>query len=205
MTLRKPAVVSKPLNDLILNRWSPRSFSEKLVDNDILVALFEAARWAASCNNLQPWRYILATKSDPDAWEKAQNCALDRNQRWTRTAPVIGYVLSEPVPLPGGTENIWHRFDTGMASAQLTLEAESRGLVVHHFAGLDYDQTRKTYKIPEKIEIICGLVLGYQGKPEDLMDDLPERETQPRTRKDLGDFIYKGAYGKSAPELIPPG
>ena len=205
MTLRKPAVASMPLNDLILNRWSPRSFTDQLVDNDTLFALFEAARWAASCNNLQPWRYILATKSDPDAWETAQNCTLDRNQRWTRTAPVIGYVMSEPVPLPGERENLWHQFDAGMASAQLTLEAESRGLVVHQFAGIDYDAVRKTYKVPENVDIICGIVFGYQGEPEDLPEDLPGREIEPRVRKDLSEFIYKGAYGESAPEVMSGG
>ncbi len=201
MALRKPAITSQPVHDLIRQRWSPRSFTDQPVDNDTLVALFEAARWSASCNNLQPWRYILATKNDPDAWETAQNCTLDRNQRWTRTAPVIGYVLAEPIDLPSGHANVWHQFDAGMASAQLTIEAESRGLVVHQFAGIDFKAVRETYDVPDHVDVICGIVLGYQGEPEALIEDLPGREIEERERHPLSDFIFKGKYGESAPEV----
>jgi nitroreductase len=201
MVLRKPAITSRPVNELIRQRWSPRSFTDRAVDHDTLVALFEAARWAASCNNLQPWRYIIATKNDQEAWEVAQNCTLDRNQRWTRLAPVIGYVMAEPVPLPGDRANLWHQFDAGMASAQLTIEAESRGLVVHQFAGIDYDAVRETYEVPSHVDIICGIVLGYQGDPEVLIEDLPGREREERKRNPLSDFVFQGRYGRASPDF----
>lgn len=198
MTLRKPAATDHPVLDVIRNRWSPRSFTAQSVDRQDLLSLFEAARWAASCNNLQPWRYIIATKDDAEAWETAQSCTMDRNQRWTRTAPVIGYVLAEPIELPSGHSNVWHQYDTGMASAQLILEAESRGLVVHQFAGIDYDAVRKTYDVPEHIDILCGIVIGYQGEPEALIEDLPGREVEERVRNPLGDFVFGGKYGETS-------
>ncbi|MBB44401.1 MAG: nitroreductase [Rhodospirillaceae bacterium] len=201
MTLRKPAVTSQPINPYTCQRWSPRSFSEKSVDDKTIVSLFEAARWSASCYNTQPWRYIIASKNDPEAWKVAQNCTLDWNRRWTQSAPIIGFVLAEPTELPGGHKNKWHKFDTGMACAHLTIEAEAQGLSVHKFAGIDNDAVRKNYAIPQSIEIVCGIVIGYQGSVEALDEDLREREIEERTRDPLSKFVFKSKYGSPAPEV----
>ena len=200
MSLRKPAVTSQPINPYTCERWSPRSFSPKPVDHETLVSLFEAARWSASCYNIQPWRYIIESKTDPEAWEVAQNCTLDWNRRWTKSAPIIGFVLAEPVELPGGHKNIWHQFDTGMSCAHLTIEAESRGLSVHKFAGINKEAVRKNYNIPDCVEIICGIVIGYKGSVEALEDDLREREIEERKRNSLSTFVFKRKYGQSALE-----
>lgn len=198
MTPRKPAETSVPVHDHIRDRWSPRSFLDRPVPTDLLVSLFEAARWAPSCNNSQPWRYIVATSENQQEYEAAQTCVNERNQRWSRLAPVLCFVCAYK-NLADGRPSPSHMYDTGMASAQLIIQATAHGLVVHQMAGILRDKIRETYGVPEDTDIICGLALGYQGDASLLVEELAEREVQPRQRHPLTDFVFAGKFGEAAP------
>lgn len=197
MPVRKPAETSQPVHELIRDRWSPRSFADKPVEKDVLISLFEAARWAPSCNNSQPWRYIVATRDNAEEYERAQNCINERNQRWSRLAPVVGFVCAWKL-FPNGNPSRTAWYDTGMASGQLLLQATARGLVAHQMAGILYDKVVETYAVPEDAEVVCGFALGYQGEPDALIEELAQREVAPRERKPLADMVFSGTFGSTS-------
>ena len=200
MTLKKPAETSEPVHELIRDRWSPRAFQDRGVPKDVLVSLLEAARWAPSCNNSQPWRYILATRDDGAEYEKAQSCINERNQRWTRGAPVVGFVCAHKI-MPNGNPSPTHLYDTGMGTAQLIVQATAHGLYVHQMAGILRDKVRETFAVPDDTDVVCGIALGYQGEAGQLPEELPEREVQPRERRALSDFVFSGRFGQPSPIL----
>jgi len=198
MTVHKPAETSVAVHELIRNRWSPRSFLDRPVPNEILVSLFEAARWAPSCNNSQPWRFIVATSDNDEEYERMQSCVNERNQLWTRLAPVIGFVCAYKM-MGNGKPSPTHTYDTGMATAQLLVQATEHGLVAHQMAGVLHDKIRETYAVPEDTDVICGFGLGYQGEASLLPDELAEREVAPRVRQGLTDFVFTGKFGSTSP------
>jgi nitroreductase len=196
--LEKPAVTSHPVHDLIRNRWSPRAFADKAVPQGDLVSVLEAARWAASSNNGQPWRWMVATKDDAPAYEAALSCFGPRNQRWAKTAPVLLFGCARKTFEANGNPNTHSWYDLGAANAQLTLQAESLGLVIHQAAGIERDKARATFNVPEEFDIVIGLALGYAGDPDSLPEELPGREREPRARKALGEIVFTGAFGAPA-------
>lgn len=194
--LHKPAETLREVHQLIRDRWSPRAFDPaKSVSHDDLVSVLEAARWTASSNNVQPWRFIVATRDDPQEHAKALQGFNVRNQRWAKNAPVLIFALARKVT-DDGAPNGAADYDTGAAVAQLVLQAAALGLSVHQAGGVDKDKIRQTYGVPEEVEIMTGLGLGYQGDPDILPDELPARERAPRTRKPLGEIAFTGAYGE---------
>ena len=197
MTLRKPAETSQPVHDLIRERWSPRAFADKPVPRDVLVSLFEAARWAASCNNSQPWRFIVAARDNPAEYEKLLHCLNDRNQSWAVQAPVIMVACADR-NLPNGNPSRHGWYDTGAAVAQLSLQALSHGLYVHQMQGILPDKVRETYKVPDDFDVCTGIALGYAGEAETLPGDYAKREVLPRERKPLHEFVFTGAFGTSS-------
>lgn len=197
--LEKPAVTSRPVHDLIRNRWSPRSFTDQPVANDELIAVFEAARWAASCNNGQPWRFMVATKDDPAAYAAALACFNERNQRWAKTAPVLIFGCARKTFEANGNPNAHALYDLGAATAQLTAQAQALGLVVHQAGGIEREKARAAFNVPEEFDIVVGFALGRQGDPDALPEELPGREREPRARKPLADIAFTGAFGTPAP------
>ena len=135
MPINKPAKTDYKIIDLISNRWSPRAFAEKGVPKDILRPLFEAARWAASCNNSQPWRYIIAQKENTDQFSKALSCFNENNQKWAKNAPVLGFVCAYQL-MAGDRKSRTNFYDTGMAMAQFTLQALEHDLSVSIYYNL---------------------------------------------------------------------
>lgn len=193
--LLKPAVTSRPVHDLIRDRWSPRAFADAPVSRDEVTAFLEAARWTASCNNAQPWRFVVAIREDAKAWEAALAGFNVRNQRWAKLAPVLVFVCARKTFEANGSPNGHAWYDAGAAVAQLTLQCQAMGLVVHQAAGIERDQARAGLGIPEEFDIVVGLAIGRQGEPEVLPDDLPGREREPRARKPLGEIAFSGAFG----------
>ena len=198
MPLSKPAITSEPINALIAERWSPRSFLDRPVDRKMLVSLFEAARWAPSCNNSQPWRFIVATSDNMAEWERVQGCINERNQRWSRTAPVAGFVCAHKF-MANGNPSPTPQYDSGMAMAMLLIQATEHGLRVHQMAGILRDKIRETYSVPDDNDVICGFALGYQGEAEALVEELPGREVEERVRQPLGDMVFTGKFGETSP------
>ena len=195
--LEKPASATMPVHDLIAKRWSPRAFADKTVAAGDLRAVLEAGRWAASSNNGQPWRWIVATRTDTAAHAIAVGCFVPRNQRWARMAPVLMFCCARKTFEANGNANAHGWYDTGAASAQMTLEAQARGLRVHQAAGIERDKIRATYAVPEEFDICTGLALGYQGDPDSLPEELPAREREPRVRKPLEELAFSARFGTS--------
>jgi len=199
--MHKPAAADHPIHDLIRDRWSPRAFSERPVPAEVLQSLFEAARWAPSSSNEQPWAFLVATKENPDFHAKVLSTLVDANQFWAKDAPVLGLAVSELNFARTGRPNRNAYYDTGAAVANLTTEATSRGLLVHQMAGFDPQKAVELFQIPKGWEPIAAFVIGYPGDPQSLPQPLRERELASRTRKPLSDFVMSGSWGHSAPFL----
>lgn len=193
--LQKPAATSVPINELLRNRWSPRAFADRAVPAEALRAVLEAGRWAASSNNGQPWRWLVATKTDAAAHATAVAGFVPRNQRWAKGAPVLIFACARKTFEANGNVNAHAWYDTGAASAQMTVEAEARGLRFHQAAGIERDKIREAFGVPDDFDICTGMALGYQGDPDQLPEDLPVREREARMRKPLEDLVFSGKFG----------
>jgi len=195
----KRAPTDFPVHDLIAERWSPRAFSDKPVAPDVLQSLFEAARWAPSSSNEQPWAYIVATKDAPENFAKLLNVLVPFNVTWAQHAPVLALAVAKLAFEKNATPNRNAQYDVGAASAWLTVEATTRGLFVHQMAGYDHDKARQVFEIPAGWEPIAAMAIGYLGDPDSLPQPLRDREVAPRTRKPISTFVMSGSWGKKAP------
>jgi nitroreductase len=176
---------------LILNRWSPRAFLDRPVTEQDLRGVLEAAHWAPSCFNEQPWRFIIA-QSDDDR-EKLLACLTPNNQLWAKLAPVLLVVLSSPTFVLDGKPNRWNAFDAGTAWGFLALEAAARGLSTHAMGGFSQDKIRQLYAVPEGWGMHAVVALGYRGPKELLSADLQAREL-PSGRKPLDECWAEGRF-----------
>lgn len=197
--MHKAAVTDHPVHELIRNRWSPRAFSDKAVEPSVLASLFEAARWAASSFNDQPWAYLVATKDDAGNFKKMVAVLMEFNANWAKNAPVLAISVARRNFSHNGAPNPVAVHDVGAANAQLTTEATSRGLLVHQMAGFSHDKARQTFAIPEGWDPVSAIAIGYPGDPESLPDDIRRKELVPRTRKPIREFVMTGSWGHTAP------
>ena len=197
--MQKPAPTHHPIHDLLRHRWSPRAFSDKPLSPDILRSLFEAARWAPSSNNEQPWAFLVATRDEPENHAKMLSTLVEFNQNWAKHAPVLAIAVSEMAFARTGKPNRNAFYDTGAAVAHLSVEATSQGLFMHQMAGFDPHKAIELFEIPNGWEPIAALVIGYPGDPDSLPETLREREIAPRERKPLSSFVMSGGWGKTAP------
>jgi nitroreductase len=197
---KRPAPAAAPINDLISHRWSPRAFDPKPVEKEKLRSLFEAARWASSSYNAQPWHYIVGTKDDLENYNKVLSTFVEFNQSWAKNAPVVALSVASH-KMPHDASQNRHAFhDVGSASANLSLEATSLGLQVHQMAGIDPEKAREVFGIPEHYEAVAGIALGYPGDPLTLPEGrLRDNETGARQRKEASSFVYTGKWGHVSP------
>jgi nitroreductase len=201
--MQKPAITDSPVHELLKNRWSPRAFSERPVEPQVLRSLFEAARWAPSSNNEQPWAYLVATKDDAENFAKMLGVLVEFNANWAKHAPVLALSVAHLKTNRDGKPNRVALHDVGSATAQLTFEANARGLLVHQMAGFDAEKARQTFAIPPDWEPVAAIAIGYPGNPESLPDKLRERELAPRTRKPVDEFVMTGSWGHTASFVSP--
>lgn len=195
MNTQKQASPDHPIHELIARRWSPYAFADRPVSDDDLRSLFEAARWAESSYNEQPWTYILATKGEPDEFDRLLSCLVEGNQGWAADAPVLALGCTSLRFTRNGKPNAAAIHDLGLASATLTLEATARGLVVHQMIGILPDKARELYVIPEGVQPVTGLAIGYAADPSTLSEKYRERDLAPRSRKPLNEFVFDGEWG----------
>ncbi len=185
-------VPEHPVNTLILERWSPRAMSGETISDEELMSLFEAARWAPSSYNNQPWRFIYAKRGSGD-WDDIFGLMGEFNQSWTKNAAVLVIVISKKTFDFNGQPSRTHTFDAGAAWENLALEAETRGLVTHGMEGFDYDKARSTLGIPEDYDVEAMIAIGRKGQKENLPQGLQEKEI-PSTRKPLKDILMEGKF-----------
>jgi nitroreductase len=195
MSLPKQASPDHPISELLTKRWSPYAFSDRPVSDDDLRSLFEAARWSASSYNEQPWRYIVATKANPEEFERLLSCLVDANQVWAKAAPVLALGCLSLNFARNDQPNAAAQHDLGLASACLTVEATSRGLLVHQMIGIQPDRARELYQIPDSVRPLTGLAIGYPGDPNTLPESYGKRDLTPRQRKPLAEFVFSGLWG----------
>jgi len=196
--MSNPAPVEFPVNELIQNRWSPRAFSDKPVSQEVLRSLFEAARWAPSSSNEQPWAYIVATKDDTENFEKSLGALVEFNANWAKKAAVLVIAVAQLAFAKNNAPNRNAQYDVGAASLQLSIEATARGLVVHQMAGFDPETAREAYNIPQGWEPIAAMAIGYPGDASSLPEPLQSREKAPRSRKRIREFVMSGQWGHTA-------
>lgn len=172
------------IDPVFINRWSPRSFLNKEVSEEVLMRLFEAARWAPSANNMQPWRFIVARTAE----ERAifHSFIFERNLEWCKNAPVLAVLISDK-------QNGMHAFDSGTAWGFLSLQAIKEGLKTHAIGGFDKVKAREVLNIPEEFDIQVTIAIGYQGDKEVLPEDFQAREV-PSSRRPLTESIYDGKF-----------
>jgi nitroreductase len=177
---------------LIKTRWSSRAISSEKIPREEILALVEAARYAPSCFNEQPWYFLIADTDDAHA--NMVSVLTDGNKAWAATAPVLIAVCAKKVFTHNGSPNFWNQFDTGTAWGYFSLEAERRGLVAHGMAGLDRSAAAKIFELPSEYEVIAAIAVGKPGKKENLPEKIREME-KPNTRKDLSEVYSFGKFG----------
>ena len=194
----KPATVSHPIHDLIQRRWSPRAFADRPIAPQAQLSLFEAARWAPSAGNGQPWSFIVADRfSDPEGFATMLELLNFKNQTWARHAALLLIGVTQRIR-DEGKEARHALYDLGMAAENLILQGVELGISAHQMAGFDYDRAREVYAIPQSHEAIVAIAMGYQGVHTALPAELQLREMAERERKPLSAFIYSGRFGESA-------
>lgn len=185
------------VDPLFTERWSPRSFLDKEVPSKVLYSILEAAKWAPSAANWQPWRFLIA-RSEEDR-QKFYSFINDRNREWCEKAPALILFISKKTN-PDGKPNPFHRFDTGAAWASLALQARMLGIATHGMGGFDREKARTVLSIPEEYDIDLVAALGYQGDPDDLPDSFKERE-KPSLRRTLSESVFEGQFGKTIQDI----
>jgi len=177
---------------IFLNRWSPRSMSGDEISRDVLLSLFEAARWAPSSNNNQPWRFIYACRNT-DCWPIFFDLLTEQNKIWAKNAAVLIVVVSKKTFDYNEKPARTHSYDAGAAWENFALQGSLKALVVHGMQGFDYDRARKTLNIPDVFQVEAMIAVGKPGKKEDLPEGLQEREV-PSPRKNLSEIVMEGSF-----------
>jgi nitroreductase len=175
--------------DLILHRWSPRSFADKDISSEDLTKLFEAARWAASSFNEQPWRFFVGRRDDK-TWKKIFESLVEFNQVWAKSAPVLILSIARKTFSHNNQPNAYGLHDTGAATATLSLQATALGMHTHSMAGFDHEKARRLFHVPADHDMGAVTAVGYLGHPEELPEPMQQNEIAPRTRKPLSEFVF---------------
>ena len=181
-----------PINQLFLKRWSPRAMSGEAVNDEELMTLFEAARWAPSSYNGQPWRFIYA-KRDSANWGKFFDLMVEFNQGWAKTAGALVVVFSAKNFSFNGEPAVTHSFDSGSAWMSLALQGADMGLLAHGMQGFDYEKAREVLGVPEDHTVEAMVAIGKLGNKENLVPDLQEKEA-PSDRKPLEEIVMEGKF-----------
>jgi nitroreductase len=187
--IRKPTY---PIDSLFLNRWSSRSMTGEELDDNEIMTLFEAARWAPSSFNNQPWRFIYA-KRNSQYWDRIFNLLLEGNKRWANNAAVLVVVVSNKNFEYNDQYSITHQYDAGAAWENLALQASLKGLVAHGMQGFDYERARKELEIPDNFDVVAMIAIGKRGPKDKLPEDLQKKEL-PNGRKPLSEIVMEGMF-----------
>lgn len=193
MDIAKYRQADNEIDPIYLNRWSPRAFSKQAVEKEKLNSIFEAARWAPSAVNFQPWRFIYA-ETEEDL-KKFHSFIYDGNLIWCKNAPVLIAIVSKTTRNSEGDPNISHAFDTGTAWGYLSLEANRQGLITHGMGGFDRNKAQEVLQIPEEYEVQAIIAVGYHDPNVVLSEQLKEREF-PSNRNPIEEFVFEGQFTK---------
>ena len=205
MTLTITNPVDHPVHEAVAGRFSPYAWADRDVPAADLRSLFEAARWAASSYNEQPWRYLVARRSEDEAFARMLSTLTESNREWARHVPVLVLGFARSTLSRNDAPNRLALHDLGAASAQLTLEAATRGLAVHQMGGILPDRIREVYGVPGDHEPVAALAIGYPAPPGTGPEALRRKDERERTRRPLTELVFAGTFGRPAPFLVSPG
>lgn len=194
-SIKQPAL-DYPVHTLIASRWSPRAYDTKPVESEKLQRIFEAARWAASASNIQPWYFMVGFKGD-EVYEKIAGTLVEFNQLWALNAPILVLAISKTTNSRGGI-NITHAYDLGQSVAILSLQAMHEGIYTHQMGGFDASAVARELELPEEYQAMVVFALGYLGDDSILHPNLRQLELSPRTRRSAGESVFTGSFGHKA-------
>lgn len=196
--MKKTAITQVEIDTTIAERWSGRAYdASKPVTADQTIALLEAARWAPSCMGDQPWRIVVWNKDDnAEAWQQVFDCLSEGNQTWVINAPLLCLVCANTLFVKNAQPNRWAQYDTGAAAQNLCLQAASMGLMAHQMGGFDAEKIRTIFNIPVQFTLMSMISVGHPADIQSVTGELLVREMAPRTRRDLGDLFFDGAWEK---------
>jgi len=194
----KPARTDYPIEEILKRRWSPRAFSDRLVEPEKLRSLWEAARWAPSSFNEQPWHFIVATRDKPAEHAKLLSCLVEKNQQWARNAPVLMISVTELNFAKTGKPNRHAFHDVGLAMGNLLVEATALDLFVHQMAGFSPDKVKELFAVPEGFEPVAAIAIGYGADPSAAPEAFRQQETAPRSRKPISSFVFEEKWGEKS-------
>ncbi len=186
--------LTHPIHPLIQNRWSSRAMSGETISDDELNSLFEAARWAPSSYNAQPWRFLYAKRETP-IFEQFLNLLVDANIMWASKAAVLGVTIARKNFERNNKPSVTHAYDTGASWQNICLEGTYRNLIVHGMEGFDYEKAKTVLEIPDDYAILAMFAIGKRGSKESLPPALQERDI-PSPRKEIEEFVMEGKFRK---------
>jgi nitroreductase len=189
----KVAAPEYPVINLIKKRWSPRAFSSIPIEHEKIMSLIEAARWAPSCFNEQPWTFILFKKNQ-DAYKKIIDIISPKNQLWAKAAPLIILSVAKINFERNGKTNKHALYDVSAAVSNLTMQANSLGLYVHQMAGFNSEKAKELFNIPDGYEPVTAIAIGYLGSKDELPVEFIKSETAARNRKSLSEFTFESKW-----------
>ena len=195
--MEKPASNDHPIHELLKKRWSPRAFDDRPIPADHIRSMLEAARWAASSYNQQPWHFLVATKDDAEGFARMVDCLVPGNQGWAKNAALLILTVAK-ADFDNGKPNHHAAHDVGLAAAQLVMQATDLGLFAHQMAGIEIDKIRATYNVPEGFDPLTAIAVGYGGDPSTLDGKMREMEESTRTRRPFDAFVFAGRWGEGA-------
>jgi len=187
--ISKIANTDFPIHNLIARRWSARAFSTKTVEKPKLLSILEAARWAPSSRNEQPWRYIVFTDENPEKMNTARSVLLEINN-YAKRAPILICAITKKYYSDNGIYNKLHFHDLGAANENMFLESFNQGLIMHEMGGFDRDKARRVFNVPDEYEIGVMIAIGYQDSHDILPERYKEKAFSPRERKPLSEIAF---------------
>jgi nitroreductase len=190
--------VAYPVLDVIRSRWSPAVYSSQAVEPEKLLTILEAARWAPSSFNAQPWSFLVARKEEPEEFARMLSCLVPGNVAWAQHVPVLMISVAKLQFDHNGSDNRHAFHDTGIATGFLMLQAASFGILAHGMAGFDAAKARELYEIPPSHEAVAAIGLGYPGDETAASEELRKRN-QHKPRRTLDSFVFAGKWGRPLP------
>lgn len=196
--ITKEAGNKYPLNELIRKRWSPVGFSSREIEPEKIQSMFEAARWAPSSYNEQPWSFIFATKQNESVYNKILECLFDGNTPWAKNAPLLILGITSEVFGRNEKPNNHAEYDLGQAVANLSIQATADGLFLHQMAGFDPVKAKELFGVPNNHKVVVAVAAGYLAEEKDLPEAFAARDSGERKRKNLSEFVFSGNFGKKS-------
>lgn len=193
---QKIAATDHDIEILLRSRWSPRAFDERPITRAEILRLLEAARWAPSCANEQPWRFVVVSRSDAAAFDRLLACLVEGNRKWAARASLLIVLVAKLTFDRNGAPNKYAQHDVGLALGNLLLQATAMGIAGHPMAGFDAESTRMACHIPDGFDPVSVTALGYPGHPDSLEDPYRAREIASRERLTIGQLAFSGAWGQ---------